>query len=143
MAEKTWSPKDGEFSVKFPEWAQVTVYRMVKDTRVAYAGPQVYWLETFGSLKSGEPNSMWRKRPRGQIDKCAEAAALRAAFPEEIGNDYIDAEAHPGTSQAKTFEAAQQQAEKQIKNEQGSVEIDAEFEPRLMLSSSRKRLTSP
>ena len=31
---------------------------------------------------------MWKKRPRGQLDKAAEAAALRAAFPEELGNDY-------------------------------------------------------
>ena len=34
------------------------------------------------------PNSMWKRRPFGQIDKCAEAAALRAAFPEEVGNEY-------------------------------------------------------
>jgi len=31
---------------------------------------------------------MWAKRPRGQLEKCAEAAALRRAFPEEIGNEY-------------------------------------------------------
>jgi len=80
--------------IEFPEWAQVTVYRLVKGNRVAYAGPQVYWLETYASIKDGSPNSMWRKRPKGQLDKCAEAAALRAAFPEEVGNEYIDAEAH-------------------------------------------------
>ncbi len=90
MITKTW----GSVTVEFPEWAQVTVYRNVKNRREAYAGPQVYWLETFGSVKDGSPNSMWQKRPRGQLDKCAEAAALRAAFPEEVGNDYIDAEAH-------------------------------------------------
>jgi len=91
MIEETW---DGNVKVKFPQWAQVTVYRNIKGNRVAFAGPQVYWLETFGSHKGGAPNSMWQRRPIGQIDKCAEAAALRAAFPEEIGNDYIDAEAH-------------------------------------------------
>jgi len=90
LLTRTW----GSVTVEFPEWAQVTVYRNVKGRREAYAGPQVYWLETFGSSKDGTPNSMWQKRPRGQIDKCAEAAALRAAFPEEVGNDYIDAEAH-------------------------------------------------
>lgn len=79
--------------VRFPEWAQVTVYRMVKGNRVAFQGPRVYWMETFSSNKGGEPNSMWVKRPRGQLDKCAEAAALRAAFPEELGDDFIDAEA--------------------------------------------------
>jgi hypothetical protein len=44
-------------------------------------------MEAFASTKDGSPNSMWQKRPRGQLDKCAEAAALRAAFPEELGDD--------------------------------------------------------
>jgi hypothetical protein len=29
---------------------------------------------------------MWIKRPRGQLHKCAKAASLRAAFPEECGD---------------------------------------------------------
>ena len=99
--EKTWEGKtkgqygkDYKITVTFPEWAQVTVYRTMHKERVAFAGPQVYWIETFGKNSGGGPNSMWETRPRGQIDKCAEAAALRAAFPEEIGNEYIEAEAH-------------------------------------------------
>jgi hypothetical protein len=35
---------------------------------------------------------MWETRPRGQIDKCAEAAALRCAFPEECGGEFIPEE---------------------------------------------------
>ena len=31
---------------------------------------------------------MWKQRPYGQLEKCAEAAALRKAFPEELGNEY-------------------------------------------------------
>lgn len=76
----------GGVEMTFPEWAQVTVYRIVQGQRVAYAGPPVYWEETYAQKKNGAPNSMWRRRPRGQIDKCAEAAALRAAFPEEVGD---------------------------------------------------------
>ena len=34
------------------------------------------------------PADMWKKRPRGQLHKNAKAASLRAAFPEEMGNDY-------------------------------------------------------
>lgn len=91
---ETWRDGSGnEISVTFPEWAQVTVYRMKDGQRVAFAGPQVYWLETFAEQKGGVPNAMWRKRPRGQIDKCAEAAALRAAFPEELGDEFSEAEA--------------------------------------------------
>ena len=128
MIEEAWGGGNETVTIKFPEWAQVTVYRMVKKQRVAYAGPQMYWMETFSSVKSGAPNSMWRKRPRGQLDKCAEAAALRAAFPEEVGNDYIDAEAHTGTEQRKSFEAAQENASRMIAAESGSEPIDTNFE---------------
>lgn len=85
--------KVGQVEMTFPEWAQVTLYRMVGEQRVEFAGPRVYWLETYAvkSRNDDSPNSMWADRPRGQIDKCAEAAALRAAFPEEIG-DYIPEE---------------------------------------------------
>lgn len=77
----------GSLSMTFPEWAQVTVYRIVQGQRVPFTGPKVYWLETYANKKRGDatPNQMWADRPRGQIEKCAEAAALRAAFPEEIG----------------------------------------------------------
>ncbi|MCL5282852.1 MAG: phage recombination protein Bet [Planctomycetes bacterium] len=81
-----WGSGREALSVMHPEWAQVTVYRMIDGQRVAFAGPPVFWLETFAATKDGFPNSMWIKRPRGQLDKCAEAAALRAAFPEELGD---------------------------------------------------------
>lgn len=91
----TINRKVGSVQIEFPEWAQVTVYRMVKGQRCPFPGPRVYWLEAYAQQKRDDPspNSMWAKRPRGQLDKCAEAAALRAAFPEEIGGDLIDDEA--------------------------------------------------
>lgn len=86
--------KVGMAEMTFPEWAQTTVFRMVKGQRVEFCGPRVYWLETYAHKSRGDssPNAMWVTRPRGQIDKCAEAAALRAAFPEEIGGDFIPEE---------------------------------------------------
>lgn len=94
----------GKETVTFPEWAQDTVYRMIDGVRVAFAGPQVYWLETYaergGKDRDKTPNTMWLKRPRGQLAKCSEAAALRAAFPEEIGNEYIAEEAHVSSGPA-------------------------------------------
>lgn len=85
----------GKVKHKFPEWAQVTVYRMLGSQRVAFVGPKVYWLESYATAARDDdsPNSMWNDRPIGQIEKCAEAAALRAAFPEELGNDYAVDEA--------------------------------------------------
>jgi phage recombination protein Bet len=90
--------KLGSIEMTYPEWAQVTVYRMVKGQRVEFHGPRVYWIETYATIKRGDdtPNDMWRDRPRGQLEKCAEAAALRGAFPEEIGGDYIPEEVERG-----------------------------------------------
>ena len=82
--------KVGKVEIEHPEFAQVTVYRIVGGQRCAFPGPQVDWLEAYARAKRDDdsPNAQWQKRPRGQIEKCAEAAALRGAFPEEIGNEY-------------------------------------------------------
>lgn len=90
--DKNGRPSGQSFSVTYPEWAQVTVYRTIGQRPLAFAGPEVYWKETFFRTKAKVPNSMWRQRPRGQLAKCAEAAALRAAFPEEIGDWQTDDE---------------------------------------------------
>jgi phage recombination protein Bet len=71
--------------VHFPEWCEVTVYRLVQGKPCAFSEP-VFWLEAYsttGGRDSEMPTSMWLKRPRGQLHKVAKAAALRAAFPEE------------------------------------------------------------
>lgn len=91
MEDRT-APPAQEKTIQVPEWAQVTVYRIVEGMRVAFPGPRVYWRETYATKgKSDAPNEMWEERPIGQIQKCAEAAALRAAFPEEV-TDYIPEE---------------------------------------------------
>lgn len=77
----------GTQNVTFPEWCKITVYRIVQGHRVGFTGI-VYWEEAYASLRDGTPNAMWMKRKRGQLAKCAEAEALRAAFPEEIGGEY-------------------------------------------------------
>lgn len=85
---KDITQKVGDVEITFPEWAQVTVYRIIGGQRVPFNGGKVRWLETVSTTKDGSPNSMWKQRPYGQLEKCAEAAALRKAFPEELGNEY-------------------------------------------------------
>ena len=93
VASQTWDDVDkygkshGLVVVSFPEWSQMTVYRMVQGQRCAFPGPRVYWLETYSAKRNDCPNMMWADRPIGMLDKCAEAAALRGAFPEEIGGE--------------------------------------------------------
>ena len=78
----------GDTNVNFPEWAKVTVYRMVHGTRCPFT-QTVHWLETYSGGRNGKPSPMWVKRPNDQLAKCAEVAALRMAFPEELGNEYV------------------------------------------------------
>lgn len=76
----------GPVETTFPDWCKITVYRMVSGQRVGFTAI-AYFTETYARVKDGSPNSMWRKRPRGQLAKCAEADALRKAFPEETGGE--------------------------------------------------------
>ena len=76
----------GGQEVTYPEWCRVTVRRLMANGSVADFTAVEYWLENYaikgGKEKSIAPNAMWSKRPRGQLAKCAEAQALRKAFPE-------------------------------------------------------------
>lgn len=73
--------------VEFPEWCRMTVHRVLGDRVCKFVGPKVKWIESYATIGNTDlPNDMWQSRPEGQIEKCAEAAALRKAFPEELGN---------------------------------------------------------
>ena len=74
--------------VRYPEWCSVSVYRLVNGNPVRYSA-KAYWLESYATAKrdSDAPNAMWKKRPFGQLEKCAEALALRKAFPEAVGSE--------------------------------------------------------
>lgn len=94
ISKSEWA--DVSETLTFPEWAQVTVYRMVQGQRVPVPGPRVYWIETYSKRgKADVPNDRWCRAPSQMIEKCAEAAALRKAFPEEIG-DTMSAEEAEG-----------------------------------------------
>lgn len=80
--------------LKYPEWCRITVYRIVQSHRVAFVGPIVYWTEYYGRKGRSEiPNDRWAKAPFQMLEKCAEAAALRRAFPEELGDEPVAEEA--------------------------------------------------
>ena len=85
---KVFIDKNGkEVTHTFPKWCSYTVYKFVNGNRVSFTAKEL-WLENYAtdSGKSTAPNSMWLKRSYGQLAKCAEAQALRKAWPE-VGQD--------------------------------------------------------
>jgi phage recombination protein Bet len=50
------------------------------------------WSEYAQKKKDGNLTAMWKDRPIGMLTKCAEALALRKAFPEDLSGVYVDAE---------------------------------------------------
>lgn len=90
-ATLTHRDKDGRETtvrVVHPAWAKVTVYRIVKGVRTAFASPQVRWTEYYATAgrNSEAPNEQWRRRPFYMLEKVAESLALRRAFPEECAD---------------------------------------------------------
>lgn len=76
----------GGVQITYPAWCRVTVRRQLPSGQIAEFVAVERWKENYavkgGKDRSIAPNAMWSRRPYAQLAKCAEAQALRKAFPE-------------------------------------------------------------
>ena len=68
----------------YPAKATVTVWKIVAGVRCNFSA-SVYWKEYYPGDTKG---FQWRKMPHVMLAKCAEAAALRKAFPADLSGVY-------------------------------------------------------
>lgn len=99
-AQGNWT--DDWLDLRTPPFAaSVTVHRHGFKVPVA---AKVYFHERAQFTKDGELTSMWKKKPLTMLGKCAEAEALRKAFPAYLGGVYApeelpDADVIEGTAE--------------------------------------------
>lgn len=83
-----------------PTAATVTVYRMVQNTRCSFTAT-ARWSEYVP-----EQAFMWKKMPYTMLGKCAEALALRKAFPRQLSGLYSAEEMDQAGKKAQAPENA-------------------------------------
>ena len=76
---------------KYPTKASVTIYKLIGGQRVPFIA-SARWNEYVQLDKNKLPKSMWVNMPYLMLGKCAEALALRKAFPNELSGIYSDEE---------------------------------------------------
>ncbi|HEY0866337.1 MAG TPA: phage recombination protein Bet [Fimbriimonas sp.] len=72
----------------YPAKARVTVYKMVQGQRCPFTAT-ARWDEYYPGPDQG---FQWRKMPHAMLAKCAEALALRKAFPADMSGLYVHEE---------------------------------------------------
>jgi phage recombination protein Bet len=114
-------PKAADFA------ARVTVYRLVHEQRCAFTAT-ARWSEY-----KPDQDFMWQKMPHTMLGKCAEALALRKAFPQELAGLYEAAE----LEQAEQARSVDRQTGEIVEGQTGEI---ADEGTRLITDAQRKRL---
>jgi phage recombination protein Bet len=133
-----WCDDEGEWSDVWlkkgpPRAAKATVFR------TGHREPMVnvaLFSEFVPKRRNGTIPQMWEKMPANQLAKCAEAGALRRAFPRDLSGLYIDVEMEHTTASAFSAPEPTKQlapAEKPVLDVAPTETIDADGEIALLL----------
>jgi phage recombination protein Bet len=101
QAPQEWCAQDGIWvgvwtQPEHPFAARVGVFKTGRrDATYAVA----HWSEYVQTDQQGKPQGLWKTMPANQLSKCAEALALRKAFPAELSGVYTVDEMGQATNQ--------------------------------------------
>ena len=88
-----------------PGKATVTVTKMIDGVKCEFTA-SARWSEYVQTKKDGNPTAMWVKMPYLMLGKCAEALALRKAFPADLSGVYTFEEMSQADTEPKEAAAA-------------------------------------
>lgn len=94
QSDPEFGPEIEHLGVKAPAWCKIIVYRWNEKAQMKAEFPaRVKFVEavaTAKNKKTGElyVNDRWTRAPEQMLEKCTEAAALRKAFPDELGGTH-------------------------------------------------------
>lgn len=92
---------------KAPQKATATVYKLVGGIRCPFTST-ARWLEYYPGEHKG---FMWKQMPCLMLGKCAEALALRKAFPNELSGVYVKEEMEQAESSSPVLYTPQEKDE--------------------------------
>lgn len=130
-----WCGPDGKWvdvwlSEEPPAAAKVTVVRNGQDFPAI-----ALWREYVQTNKDGTPNTMWSRMGANQLAKCAEALALRKAFPQDLSGIYTTEEMGQAENQREA--APRQQAAKPASLKDAVAQARGTDEPRTQAQASK------
>ena len=130
--------KDGKLAV-----CRVAVYRTNWQRPCVGVAHFSEYAQTYKDKKTGQQSltQMWREKPHIMLAKCAEALALRKAFPDDLSGIYMEEEleGHGLSTEREVMPAAEAIAAR-LKAPAASPPRDADFVPRMPDITLRQRM---
>lgn len=126
-AETLWCGEDGNWrevwlSEEPPAAAKITVFRNGQPF------PAVALMREYRQTTStGEITSMWRSKPVLMLEKCAEALALRKAFPQDLSGLYTTDEM--GDDEPGLMTPVKDGGSRQMRRQLATEPVEPEVEP--------------
>lgn len=94
QSDPEFGPEIEHLGVKAPAWCRIVVYRWNEKAQQRAEYPaRVKFAEAVATTRNKktseiEVNDRWSRAPEQMLEKCTEAAALRKAFPDELGGTH-------------------------------------------------------
>ena len=100
-SDESWVENNGR-----PVSATVTVRKIVAGAVCEFTAT-ARWEEYVQTTKDGNPMGLWAKMPHRMLAKCAEALALRKAFPQDLSGLYTTEEMSQADNHSQQAEVVQ------------------------------------